>query len=85
VHNHVPFYIALNDGRWKYIRYLKVDETEELYDLKADPEELINLADDPKQRTNLKRLRVLAVDEARRTRAGFSEEMPSSLQMSAEK
>jgi len=85
VHNHVPFYIALNDGRWKYIRYLKADETEELYDLKADPEELINLADDPKQRTNLKRLRVLAVDEARRTRAGFSEEMPSSLQMSAEK
>jgi arylsulfatase A-like enzyme len=85
VHNHVPFYIALNDGRWKYIRYLKADETEELYDLKSDPEELINLADNPAQRSNIGRLRTLAQEEARRTRAGFAEEMPASRQMSAKK
>lgn len=83
VHNNVPFYIALNDGRWKYIRYLKAGETEELYDLKEDPEELRNLADDAAHRDHLKRLRALAQDEARRTKAGFAEEMPVTRQMAA--
>ena len=83
VHNHVPFYIALNDGRWKYIRYLKAGETEELYDLQSDPEELTNLADEPAQQAHLQRLRKLAEDEARRTKAGFADEMPPTRQMSA--
>ena len=81
VHNHVPFYVAMNDGRWKYIRYLKAGETEELYDLKADPEELTNLADEPAQSENLNRLRALTQAEARRTGAGFADEMPASRQM----
>jgi arylsulfatase A-like enzyme len=83
VHNNVPFYIAVNDGRWKYIRYLKEGETEELYDLKSDPEELANLADAPIQLSNLQRLRKLARDEARRTQAGFVDGMPATRQMSA--
>ena len=81
VHNDVPFYIAMNDGRWKYIRYLKAGETEELYDLTSDPEELTNLADEPSQTDNLKRLRTLAREEARRTGAGFADEMPGTRQM----
>ena len=81
VHNHVPFYIAVNDGRWKYIRYLKAGETEELYDLKADPEELKNLADEPGQVSTLKRLRQWAEGEARRTKAGFADSMPATKQM----
>ena len=83
VHNNVPFYIALNDGRWKYIRYLKAGETEELYDLKTDPEELNNLADEPAKHGELKRLRALALEEARRTKAGFAEKMPATRQMTA--
>jgi arylsulfatase A-like enzyme len=83
-HNNVPLYIAVNDGRWKYIRYLKEGETEEVYDLQADPEELTNLADDPLHRGTLKRLREVALAEARRTKAGFAEEMPATRQMLAD-
>ena len=83
-HNNVPFYVAVNDGRWKYIRYLREGETEEVYDLRADPEELTNLADEPAHAGTLKRLREVAVAEARRTKAGFAEEMPATKQMLAE-
>ena len=84
-HNHVPFYIALNDGRYKYIRYLVKGETEEVYDLQSDPEELANLADDPAHLETLRRLRALAEAEAKRTRAGFAGDMPPSQQMLAGK
>ena len=83
-HNHVPYYLAVNDGRWKYIRYLRKGETEELYDLQKDPEELTNLADDPSQKGNLERLRAFLVTEARRTEAGFAEAIPASKQMLAQ-
>lgn len=75
-HHHVPWYAALNDGHFKYIRYLKPGIPEELYDLKADPEELINLAADVKHRSDLERLRALAVEECRRTEAGYAEFLP---------
>lgn len=39
---------AVRDGRWKLIRYPKVDKTQ-LFDLQADPLELHNLAQDPAQ------------------------------------
>lgn len=81
VHNNVPWYFAVNDGRWKYIRYLKKDETEELYDLANDPEELANLADEPAQAENLKRLREAATAEMRRTGAGYADHLPPSKQM----
>jgi arylsulfatase A-like enzyme len=82
-HNHVPYYVALNDGRWKYIRYLRAGETEELYDLRNDPEELINLADQESQRTRLQTLRDQMRTELDRTDAGFSTQMPPTKQMTA--
>ena len=36
----VPWYALLRDGKFKYIRNLVAGETEELYDLDADPEEV---------------------------------------------
>ncbi|MCB1208818.1 MAG: sulfatase-like hydrolase/transferase [Verrucomicrobiales bacterium] len=81
VHSNVPWYFAVNDGRWKYIRYLKKGETEELYDLQSDPEELTNLADDAAQKENLERLRTAAVAELRRTGASYVDELPPSRQM----
>jgi len=64
VHSHVPWYVALNDGRWKYIRYLTGGD-EELYDLQSDPEELTNLEKEPGP--ELERLRALMDAELRRT------------------
>jgi arylsulfatase A-like enzyme len=72
-HHHVPWYAALNDGRFKYIRYLKPGVPEELYDLKADPEELHNLATEVAHRADLERLRATAVAELHRTEAGYAD------------
>ncbi len=78
VHNDVPWYIAIRQGRHKYIRYLKHGEIEEVYDLQSDPEELNNLAADPAQRSLLEQLRAAAVVELRRTGAGFADQMPAT-------
>lgn len=67
-HSHVPWYVALNDGRWKYIRYLH-GGGEELYDLQADPEELTNLLEQFPAEAG--RLRGLMAAELKRTRADF--------------
>ncbi len=40
---------AINDGDWKYIRYINGEE--ELYNLKNDPDEINNLANDQKYQT----------------------------------
>ncbi|HCN29275.1 MAG TPA: sulfatase, partial [Verrucomicrobiales bacterium] len=71
-HGGVPWYVALNDGRWKYIRYLRAGEIEELYDLKDDPEELANLAASAAHRPELERLRAALATELDRTRAPFT-------------
>lgn len=76
VHHHVPWYAALNDGRYKYVRYLAPDVPEELYDLQADPEELTNLAAEPAHRATLLRLRETAVQELDRTEAGYGKDLP---------
>ena len=67
-HSHVPWYVALNDGRWKYIRYLN-GGAEELYDLEKDPEELRNLA--LEQTAELERLRGVLAGELNRTGSPF--------------
>jgi arylsulfatase A-like enzyme len=54
----IPPCEGVRTARWKYIRYLKPNpETEELYDLAADPLERHNLAADPKQAGTLTKLR----------------------------
>lgn len=83
VHSQVPWYVALRDGRHKYVRYLVADEIEEVYDLEADPEELTNLAVRPAQRPLLERLRRLTIDELRRTEAGFLEHLPAPRTLAA--
>jgi arylsulfatase A-like enzyme len=76
IYHNVPWWALVRDGRYKYIRNLVPDETEEVYDLQADPEELHNLAGDPANRALLERLRKLAIRELERTDAGFVNSLP---------
>jgi len=75
VYNNVPWYVALRQGKYKYIRYLAPGEIEELYDLAADPEELTNLAQQPEQAKLLGEIRAELVTELRRTEARFVDEL----------
>jgi arylsulfatase A-like enzyme len=72
-HNHVPWYNAVVHDGWKYIRYLRTDEPEELYDLRSDPEELTNLANNAGQAERLKKMRATMLSELRRTDAGYAD------------
>ena len=74
----VPWYALLRDGKFKYIRNLVAGETEELYDLEADPEELKNLAGKAEHAAHLRELRARAIAELRRTDAGFVDRMPAT-------
>jgi arylsulfatase A-like enzyme len=56
-HPQIPQTEALRTGGWKYIRYLKHPEYEELYNLTDDPNESQNLASDPSQSFRLQSLR----------------------------
>ena len=69
VHNNVPWYVALRQGKYKYIRYLTPGEIDELYDLAADPEELTNLAQQPERAKLMAEWRAALVEELRRTEA----------------
>jgi len=77
VHNNVPWYFALREDGWKYIRYLVPGEIEELYDLTGDPEELTNVVGRPENRQRLERMRKQAVAELRRTEAGYADRLPA--------
>jgi arylsulfatase A-like enzyme len=46
---------GIRDGRWKLIRYPKINLTQ-LFDLQADPDELKNLADDPAQAERVQKM-----------------------------
>jgi arylsulfatase A-like enzyme len=72
----VPWYVMIVEGRHKYIRILEAGETEELYDLQADPEELTNLAARPEHSGLLRRLRDAAVAELKRTGAKMAGSLP---------
>jgi arylsulfatase A-like enzyme len=76
VHNNVPYYAALRQGRHKYIRNFVEGEVEELYDLQADPEELTNLAMQAVHRPLLQQLREAAKAELRRTEASYVDQLP---------
>lgn len=76
-HHHVPWYAALNDGRYKYIRYLKPGVPEELYDLSSDPEELTNLAMTNHEQAVLTRMRQMTLSELHRTQASYVDLLPS--------
>ncbi len=56
-HPQIPQTEGLRTGSWKYIRYLKHPEYEELYNLNDDPNESQNLASDPGQSLRLQSLR----------------------------
>ena len=43
---------ALNDGRWKLLRYPLIDHTQ-LFDLATDPDELVNLAERPEHQARV--------------------------------
>ncbi|MEQ9407242.1 MAG: sulfatase-like hydrolase/transferase [Fuerstiella sp.] len=74
--NGIPWYFMLREGRYKYVRYVVEGETEELYDLEADPEELTNLARQPALQKKLVALRKATVAELRRTGAGIADHLP---------
>src|SRR5204863_8920658 len=69
VHSKVPWYTAVVQDGWKYIRYLRPGVGEELYDLGSDPEELKNLIEEPKHAGRLRRLRAAMAAELKRTAA----------------
>jgi arylsulfatase A-like enzyme len=77
-HSNVPWYVAVRQGNYKYIRNLKAGETEELYDVVADPEELTNLVGDARQQKVLGELRAALVSELKRTEAGFIDHLPAT-------
>ena len=62
---------ALRHGDLKYVRYLKADEPEELYDLEADPDELTNLAGDPRHLALQEKFRALWLEELQKADADF--------------
>lgn len=75
-HADVPWYVMLREKNLKYVRPL-IEDLEELYDLKADPNELNNLAVKTAHRLTLRRMRAAAIAELRRTKAGFVDNMPA--------
>ena len=72
----VPWYIMLSEGKYKYIRNLVRNETEELYDIEADPDELTNLAIDSHYDLLLQEFREAMQKELRRTDAKLVDNLP---------
>lgn len=55
ISNHNPGNNSVRDKSWRYIRY--VDGSEELYDMRSDPNEFKNLASDPQYAVEITRLK----------------------------
>jgi N-acetylglucosamine-6-sulfatase len=53
---HTPTVHALRDAQYKYIRYQGLWDTDELYDLRADPREMRNLIRDPRHQDVVTRM-----------------------------
>lgn len=82
--NGVPWWVSLNDGKYKYVRTLVRDQVEELYDLKKDPEELDNLALKKSHQDRLKKFRAATIAELKRTEAGMVKNLPPIKQISGD-
>lgn len=72
IYQKVPWYTAIVQDGWKYVRYLQKSVPEELYDLGSDPEELINLAGQTKHADRFAKLRTALTAELKRTAAPAS-------------
>jgi arylsulfatase A-like enzyme len=72
----IPWYVSLTQGKYKYIRTLIEGETEELYDLKDDPDELKNLAMDKKFADKVIKFRAATIAELKRTDAKMADALP---------
>jgi len=66
-----PAYVAILQEGFKFIRYLRREHGEELYDLGADAAELNNLIRDPAQSARIEKLRAALIAECKRTDAPF--------------
>ena len=73
----IPWYVSLRQGRYKYIRTLVENETEEIYDIDRDPNELINLAQAGAHRDRLKKMRAATIAEMRRTDWNLVDHLPA--------
>jgi arylsulfatase A-like enzyme len=73
----IPWYVMITKDRYKYVRNLVEGEVEELYDEMSDPDELRNLAMETEYKPLLKQYRNMAIEELKRTKAGFVNRLPS--------
>ena len=74
--NNVPWWVSLREGNYKYIRTLVAGETEELYDLKRDPEELVNLAHRRRFHPQVLKYRKAMIQELKDVDAKFVHGLP---------
>jgi arylsulfatase A-like enzyme len=72
----VPWWVSLRTDRYKYIRNLLPGETEELYDMKNDPDEIKNLAIGKNHLLLLRKLRKKTISELQQTDCSFAQKMP---------
>ena len=72
-------WIMMREGKYKYIRYMRRDCIEELYDMEKDPDELTNLAVDPDYLETLLKLREQAVNEFRKGDGDFLDFLPEPI------
>ncbi len=71
----IPWWVSYRKHNYKFIKNLLPGEIEELYDIDADPDELINLAFYPEYQYQLKQLKSEMLNELRRTKAPFANQI----------